>query len=639
MYGSGSSFTTTGPANTQLPDLEIPDPVITPPVPPVIEEEYAGEGFDDSTTTTGPPPGFNPLYGSGSSFTTTGPANTQLPDLEIPDPVITPPVPPVIEEDYAGAGYDDGTTAVTPPVDPVLGPGGVPDPVITPTVPPVEEYAGEGFDDSTTAVTPPLDPVLGPGGVPDPVITPPVPPVIEEDYAGAGFDDSTTTTGPPPGFNPLYGSGSSFTNTGPASTQLPDGDEWVPEAETVVEWSPADGTTIETPPVEEYAGEGYDDGTVIAPPLDPVLGPGGIPDPVITPTVPPVEEYAGEGYEDAPVPEIPVEEYAGEGYDDAPVPEIPVEEYAGEGYDDGTVIAPPLDPVLGPGGIPDPVITPTVPPVEEYAGEGYEDAPVPEIPVEEYAGEGYDDGTESEGDETEVIDSNVYDADGNLISGSDVIGNTAATGDEAPESEGDVFEYAPPEDRLTPQLESIYQNMIDMQQGNAEIPYLKDLAAQQQQQQAIDRDNAAMRRNMRGIGNSTIGDREMADIGVRQRAGAANLAMDTMAKAIQPQLQIAKQIYGQGADARARSLDEFMSFYDRQFRSDRAMTNDEYRALEMMRQMAMGNQAPAYQPDFGTQTGQPGAAESFGAFATDFFPYWMASQGGGGVEETVKVGT
>ena len=350
--------------------------------------------------------------------------------------------------------------------------------------------------------------------------------------------------------------------------------------------------------------------------MDPVLGPGGVPDPVITPTVPPVEEYAGEGYDDGTVITPTVDPVLGPGGIPDPVITPPLDtSLLGPGGVPDPVITPPLDTsLLGPGGIPDPVITPPVPPVEEYAGEGY------------------DDGTESEGDESEVIDSNVYDADGNLISGSDVIGNAAATGDEAPESEGDVFEYAPPEDRLTPQLESIYQNMIDMQQGNAEIPYLKDLAAQQQQQQAIDRDNAAMRRNMRGIGNSTIGDREMADIGVRQRAGAANLAMDTMAKAIQPQLQIAKQIYGQGADARARSLDEFMSFYDRQFRSDRAMTNDEYRALEMMRQMAMGNQAPAYQPDFGTQTGQPGLAESWGAFATDFLPYWMASQGGGDVE-------
>jgi len=232
-------------------------------------------------------------------------------------------------------------------------------------------------------------------------------------------------------------------------------------------------------------------------------------------------------------------------------------------------------------------------------------------------------------DPTEVIDPNVYDAQGNLISGPghtvgpDVLGNTAATGEAAPESEGDVFEYAPPENRLMPQLEGMYQNIIDMYQGNAEIPYLKELAAQQREDQRLERDEQLSRLYSRGIQNSTLGDRSIADLGVTQRAGAANLALDTMQRSIQPQLQTMQQIYGQGADARTRSTQEFMDFYDRQFRSDRAMSDDEYRALALMAQTAGMNTAPAYQPNFGSQQGEPGLAQSTGAWAMDMLPYWL----------------
>ena len=232
-------------------------------------------------------------------------------------------------------------------------------------------------------------------------------------------------------------------------------------------------------------------------------------------------------------------------------------------------------------------------------------------------------------DPTEVIDPNVYDAQGNLISGPghtvgpDVLGNPAATGEAAPESEGDVFEYAPPENRLMPQLEGMYQNIIDMYQGNAEIPYLKELAAQQREDQRLERDEQLSRLYSRGIQNSTLGDRSIADLGVTQRAGAANLALDTMQRSIQPQLQTMQQIYGQGADARTRSTQEFMDFYDRQFRSDRAMSDDEYRALALMAQTAGMNTAPAYQPNFGSQQGEPGLAQSTGAWAMDMLPYWL----------------
>jgi len=232
-------------------------------------------------------------------------------------------------------------------------------------------------------------------------------------------------------------------------------------------------------------------------------------------------------------------------------------------------------------------------------------------------------------DPTEVIDPNVYDAQGNLISGPghtvgpDVLGNTAATGEAAPESAGDVFEYAPPENRLMPQLEGMYQNIIDMYQGNAEIPYLKELAAQQREDQRLERDEQLSRLYSRGIQNSTLGDRSIADLGVTQRAGAANLALDTMQRSIQPQLQTMQQIYGQGADARTRSTQEFMDFYDRQFRSDRAMSDDEYRALALMAQTAGMNTAPAYQPNFGSQQGEPGLAQSTGAWAMDMLPYWL----------------
>jgi hypothetical protein len=69
--------------------------------------------------------------------------------------------------------------------------------------------------------------------------------------------------------------------------------------------------------------------------------------------------------------------------------------------------------------------------------------------------------------------------------------------------------------------------------------------------------------------------------------------------------------------------------YDRQFESDQAMGDDEYRALELMMRAAGINTAPSYQPNFGSQQGQPGAAQSFGAMAMDFLPYFMGNQGGG----------
>jgi len=199
-----------------------------------------------------------------------------------------------------------------------------------------------------------------------------------------------------------------------------------------------------------------------------------------------------------------------------------------------------------------------------------------------------------------------------------------------PDLGGDVFEWIPPENKLTPQLQDIYQNMLDVIQGNAEIPYLADLSAQQKIDQAREMDDLAQRLHMRGIGNSTIGDIEYGNMGTQQRAGQTQLALDTLQRAFQPQLQLAGQVYGQGASARQQSLDEFMQFLDAQFRSDRAISDDEYRALSMMLQAAGLNTAPSYAPNFGTQEGQPTAWEDAGGMYMDWLPWLMSNYGGGG---------
>jgi len=199
-----------------------------------------------------------------------------------------------------------------------------------------------------------------------------------------------------------------------------------------------------------------------------------------------------------------------------------------------------------------------------------------------------------------------------------------------PDLGGDVFEWIPPENSLTPQLQDIYQNMLDVIQGNAEIPYLADLSAQQKIDQAREMDDLAQRLHMRGIGNSTIGDIEYGNMGTQQRAGQAQLALDTLQRAFQPQLQLAGQVYGQGASARQQSLGEFMQFLDAQFRSDRAISDDEYRALSMMLQAAGLNTAPSYAPNFGTQEGQPTAWEDAGGMYMDWLPWLMSNYGGGG---------
>ena len=220
--------------------------------------------------------------------------------------------------------------------------------------------------------------------------------------------------------------------------------------------------------------------------------------------------------------------------------------------------------------------------------------------------------------------------EGPVVVGTDPIGNAAAGGGPPPESEGDVFDYAPPENTLMPQLQGVYQTLLDTLTGKSQIPGMEDimggLAESQREEAALNEQLLALR----GVSSSSgigLADDERERLGTRQRGETAQRAMDVQGQYMQNALMPLNQIFAQGSLGRQQSLNEFLSFLDRQFNRDDQQSAEEAQAIALMLN-AMGMQTISPQmPSFTAAQGQPGFNESFMNLISTLGPSAIAEWG------------
>lgn len=171
---------------------------------------------------------------------------------------------------------------------------------------------------------------------------------------------------------------------------------------------------------------------------------------------------------------------------------------------------------------------------------------------------------------------------GPVTQGTDPIGNSAATGDAPPEWDGDVYDYAPPENNLLPQLEGQYQTILDMLRDPSTAPGMSPVNEALELEKRLAQDAVNQSLAVRGIGDSTIANSERDLSRIRNNASAEQRRQQYLQNEVNTRLAPLAQIYAQGSDARDQSLNEFMQFFDRQYRSD---TRDDQYAADAMRMM------------------------------------------------------
>jgi hypothetical protein len=206
--------------------------------------------------------------------------------------------------------------------------------------------------------------------------------------------------------------------------------------------------------------------------------------------------------------------------------------------------------------------------------------------------------------------------------------NSAATGEEPPDFGGDVFQWEPPENNLLPQLEGLYQNMIDTLNGTRQSPYLAPLLADFDVRNERAKDNFEQALAVRGIANSTLADNARQNYTVQEQGGKTALALDTLNKEFTPQLALLGQIFNQGQTGRQQALNEFMQFLQAQYTQDALQSTNAQNALSLMLN-AMGiNTAPGAQAgNFTVPTNNnPSAASSAANFGGNAFLTWLMTQ-------------
>ena len=99
--------------------------------------------------------------------------------------------------------------------------------------------------------------------------------------------------------------------------------------------------------------------------------------------------------------------------------------------------------------------------------------------------------------------------------------------------------------------------------------------------------------------------------------------MDTMQRGFAPQLAVLGQIFQQGSQGRSQAINEFMQFYDRQFRSDTQNQADTNQAMALMLNALGITTTPISQPNTAIPPGAPGFAENVGSLASTYLPWMM----------------
>jgi hypothetical protein len=193
----------------------------------------------------------------------------------------------------------------------------------------------------------------------------------------------------------------------------------------------------------------------------------------------------------------------------------------------------------------------------------------------------------------------------------DPLGNAAATGQPAPaDYKGDVFEYAPPENPLLPQVQQIQQQLIDLMLGRSTPPEMEAIMTGLRNRQAQQEDELRAQLAMRGVANSTPGAAELGRLLENQRAEQARTRMGITGQMMQNQLPALQQIYGQGVTGREQSMRDFLNMYDRQFRSDSYQDARRQQAVNSMLQALGMNMPPVQMPNVGIPAAQPGFVQS-----------------------------
>lgn len=153
--------------------------------------------------------------------------------------------------------------------------------------------------------------------------------------------------------------------------------------------------------------------------------------------------------------------------------------------------------------------------------------------------------------------------DGNIVidnSTGQVVGDD--TGHAAPPDPGDTV-WDPPKDVLGPQImgqEGLYQSILDMLMGKSTVPYLEDILAGLDQSAADSLGGLEQSLALRGLSSSSIADYDRRQERISQQALRAQTQMQGLQDVITPMLTAGSTIYGDVADTRQQSLDEFFKF-------------------------------------------------------------------------------
>ena len=164
----------------------------------------------------------------------------------------------------------------------------------------------------------------------------------------------------------------------------------------------------------------------------------------------------------------------------------------------------------------------------------------------------------------------------------DVEGDTETDGEPPEDWEGDVYEWTPPDDTISPQITEQHQAILDVMSGDAEVPGLDAVLADNERRRNMRDQQLEQQLHMRGHSNSTFGDQSRTDQAIAENAAAAKLAQDTKTQYMQQNLPALQQMWAQGSASRAQHLTEFFGFMDRQFRGDEADRANATKTLSLL---------------------------------------------------------
>ena len=181
-----------------------------------------------------------------------------------------------------------------------------------------------------------------------------------------------------------------------------------------------------------------------------------------------------------------------------------------------------------------------------------------------------------------------------------------------PDLGGDVIEWTPPENRWEDSMNQVYANIMEGLQGGQNSPQVQAAVDAVTQKQTKEQEELEQMLALRGLSNSTQADQARAELGARHRAEVTNTTSQAQASLMQTQLAPLAQLFNQFEGGRGARLNEFTSFWDRQFRGDQADRDAAFQALNLMAgAMGMNTYNPGM-PNYQVPPSQPGVGAGLG---------------------------